>query len=112
MAQTLQPRGHRLPTDAQPSGCRLLLDKPGNPFQALLHLVGRHLYLVSAVGIAEMTADRFALAGVAETTIAGFALAGISIDFNLEEEHPGQWEFKWILFIQFGQERRSKFTRL
>ena len=76
------------------------------------------LYLVSAAGVAEMTADQFALAGVAEVTaglfvLGGvaeitadrFALAGVAIDLDLEEEYPGQWELKWILLIQFGQER-------
>ena len=36
------------------------------------------LYLVSAVGVVEMTADQFALAGAAETTVDLFVLGGIA----------------------------------
>ena len=36
------------------------------------------LYLVSAAGVAEMTADKFALAGVAEITADLFALGGVA----------------------------------
>ena len=47
------------------------------------------LYLVSAVGVIEMTADQFALAGVAEITADLFMLGGVAIDFDLEEEYLG-----------------------
>ena len=36
------------------------------------------LYLVSAVGVAEMTADQFALAGVAEITVDLFVPGGLA----------------------------------
>ena len=57
---------------------------------------------MSAVGVVGMTADQFALAGVAKKTADRSALAGVAIDFDLEEECPGQRKLKWILLIQFG----------
>ena len=36
------------------------------------------LYLVSAVGVVEMTADQFALAGAAETTVDLFVQGGVA----------------------------------
>ena len=59
-----------------------------------------------------MTADQFALAGVAETTTGWFALAGVSTEFDLEEEYPGLWEFKWVALMQVGQERRRKIRKM
>ena len=60
-------------------------------------------YLVSA-------ADLFVLGGVAEMTADRFALAGVAIEFDQEEECPGQWALMWILF-RFGRGAEGKFTR-
>ena len=47
-----------------------------------------------AVGVAEKTADIFALVGVAEITANRLGLVGDAIDFDLEEEYPGQRKLK------------------
>ena len=52
------------------------------------------------------------LVGVAEITTGGFVLVGVSTEFDLEEEYPGQWEFKWVALMLFGQERRRKIRKM